>query len=110
MVLSAGASPSARTPAPSTTTWAARSAPTTCWCATISWTARSCPPSPRCWMGLLEAAVDRALDRLREAGAPTLDRQAALQKEHEAAQQRIERLVDALADGAAPAEDIKRRL
>jgi len=59
---------------------------------------------------LLADAVDEAVTRLRAHYATTLDRRAHVEREQQAVQQKIDRLVDALADGSLPTEEIKPKL
>jgi site-specific DNA recombinase len=59
---------------------------------------------------LLESAVDRALARLRTGHVDHLDRRTSIEREHQVVQQKIDRLVDALADDSLPADEIKARL
>jgi site-specific DNA recombinase len=59
---------------------------------------------------VLEAAVDRAFGQLQADRTTALGRRAQLERESVASQQRIDRLIDALADGTLPREAIRERL
>jgi site-specific DNA recombinase len=59
---------------------------------------------------VLAAAVDRAFAQLQAEQSSAVGRRAQLEREHQAVQQRIGRLIDALADGMLPGEAIRERL
>ncbi len=59
---------------------------------------------------VLAAAVDRAFAQLQAEHASAAGRRRQLEREHQAVQQRIDRLIDALADGTLPGEAIRERL
>jgi hypothetical protein len=58
----------------------------------------------------LEAAVDRAFAQIQADRSSALGQRDRLERESQVVRQRIERLVDALADGTLPAEAIRGRL
>jgi site-specific DNA recombinase len=59
---------------------------------------------------VLDAAVEKALARLAKRQRAVLDRRAQVERELTQVQQRLDRLIDALADGSLPADEIKARL
>jgi hypothetical protein len=59
---------------------------------------------------VLAAAVDRAFAQLQAEQFSAVGRRVQLEREHQAAEQRIGRLIDALADGTLPGEAIRERL
>jgi len=56
------------------------------------------------------AAVEKALARLAKRQLAHIERRAQVERELSQVQQRLDRLVDALADGSLPADEIKTRL
>jgi DNA invertase Pin-like site-specific DNA recombinase len=59
---------------------------------------------------VVEAAVDRAFAQLQAEQATAVGRRAQLEREHQATERRIGRLIDALADGTLPGAAIRERL
>jgi hypothetical protein len=59
---------------------------------------------------VLDAAVEKALAGLAKRQRAVLDRRAQIERELTRVQQRLDRLIDALADGSLPADEIKARL
>lgn len=59
---------------------------------------------------VLTAAVDKALARLAKRQLAHTERRAQVERELAQVQQRLDRLVDALADGSLPGDEIKTRL
>jgi ABC-type transporter Mla subunit MlaD len=59
---------------------------------------------------VLTGAMEKALDRLAKRQRAHIERRAQVERELAQVQQRLDRLVDALADGSVPADEIKTRL
>jgi hypothetical protein len=59
---------------------------------------------------VLSQAVEKALARLAKRQRAVLERRAQVERELAQVQQRLDRLIDALADGSLPADEIKSRL
>ena len=59
---------------------------------------------------VLSGAVEKALARLGKRQRVHIERRAQIERELAQVQQRLDRLVDALADGSLPADEIKTRL
>jgi site-specific DNA recombinase len=59
---------------------------------------------------VLTGAVEKALARLAKRQLAHIERRAQVERERAQVQQRLDRLVDALADGSLPADEIKTRL
>jgi hypothetical protein len=59
---------------------------------------------------VLTSAPERALPRLAARQLAHIERRAQVERELAQVQQRLDRLVDALADGSLPADEIKTRL
>jgi len=59
---------------------------------------------------VLTAAVEKALARLAKRQLAHIERRAHVERELALVQARLDRLVDALADGSLPAGEIKTRL
>jgi hypothetical protein len=59
---------------------------------------------------VLTSAMERALARLTKRQRASVERHAQIERELAQVQQRLDRLVDALADGSLPADEIKTRL
>jgi Arc/MetJ family transcription regulator len=60
--------------------------------------------------GIVKAAVQRALDRARSGAQQELLRRDQIERELELADRRIDRLLDALAEGSAPKDEVVGRL
>ena len=59
---------------------------------------------------VLADAVEKALARLARRQRAAIDRRPQVERELAQVQQRLDRLIDALADGSLPADEIKTRL
>jgi site-specific DNA recombinase len=59
---------------------------------------------------VIALALSRAVDRLRSDQASSLDRKTMVEKELASIRQRVDRLVDAIADGSMAGDEIKARL
>jgi hypothetical protein len=59
---------------------------------------------------VLDAAVDRALARIRQGGHKDLDRRTQIERELSLIGSKMERLLDALAEGKAPKDEIVARM
>jgi len=59
---------------------------------------------------VLSGAVEKALARLAKQQRAHIERRAVIERELAQVQQRLDRLIDALADGSLPADEIKTRL
>ena len=59
---------------------------------------------------VLDAAVDKALARLTASHSQHASRRAHVERDLQAVQQKLDRLVDALAGGSLPADEIRARL
>jgi len=55
-------------------------------------------------------ALEKALARLTKRQRAHIERRAELERELAQVQQRLDRLVDALAEGSLPADEISRRV
>jgi hypothetical protein len=60
--------------------------------------------------GTLERAVEQALARIGDGRERNQARRAKLERERQAVQKGIDRLIDAIQDGSLPMDDIKARL
>lgn len=68
------------------------------------------PPDRRRPSEVLKRAVDKALANLKYARSHHASRRAQVEPEQGQVQRRLDRLIDALADGSLPADEIKARL
>jgi len=59
---------------------------------------------------VLAQAVEKALAPLARRPRAVIDRRAQVERELAQVQQRLDRLIDVLADGSLPADEIKARL